>query len=181
VLLSFRESSYLFLSKAFFVWLPLQTPSTEFRNEILYAGGITAFIGATVFFIFSLFLMLEAINENRTECFGWAVEQVLEDQNIRSKIQPDTHGCEHHHHNRENLVGKSAGTGTKSQSRSEEKALAGNGTHNSTAEGLSTATWVWYPSWNSLRHHFIYEIGFVACLFQLTGAYVEPMSELHRL
>lgn len=88
---------------AFFVWLPLQLPSSEFPGEIANAGGISAFVGATIFEIGSVLLMIEAVNENRADCFGWAVEEVLEERKLR-RLTPD--GCVHHHHNKKNLVGK---------------------------------------------------------------------------
>lgn len=47
--------------------------------------------------------MIEAVNENRADCFGWAVEEVLEERGLR-RLKPD--GCVHHHRNRGNLVGK---------------------------------------------------------------------------
>jgi len=106
----FTLGSVVWVFNAFFVWLPLQNPSTEFKNEILYAGGITAFIGATIFVFGSILLMLEAINENRTGCFGWAVEQVLEgvsDDTHKFRVRPDKGQCCHHHQNHHNIVGKS--------------------------------------------------------------------------
>lgn len=45
----FTLGSVIWVINAFFVYLPLVQPSTEIRNEGLYGGGITAFIGATVF------------------------------------------------------------------------------------------------------------------------------------
>lgn len=69
-------------------------------------GGITAFIGATIFFFGSVLLMLEALNENKAGCFGWAVYQTLEHEKA-AFIAPDVTGCTHHHQNRLNLVGKS--------------------------------------------------------------------------
>jgi hypothetical protein len=48
-----------------FVWLPLAAPWTEFPTEYDIGGGVTAFIGATIFEIGSVLLMLEAVNENR--------------------------------------------------------------------------------------------------------------------
>jgi hypothetical protein len=90
---------------AFFVWLPLQKPSTEFPNEILTGGGITAFIGATVFEIGSIFLMLEAINENREGCFGWAVKEAVDDRKGKIlSVTKDLGNCSHHHTNKHNLV-----------------------------------------------------------------------------
>ena len=51
-----------------------------------------------------MFLMLEAINENRADCFGWALEEVLEERGM-IRLKADD-GCTHHHHNTGNLVGR---------------------------------------------------------------------------
>ena len=45
------------------------------------ANTWTAFAGASIFFMGSYLLFLEAINANRSGCFGWAVEQVVEVKN----------------------------------------------------------------------------------------------------
>ena len=45
----FTLGSVCWCVNAFFVWLPLVRPSTEFHDEILSAGGISAFVGATIF------------------------------------------------------------------------------------------------------------------------------------
>tara|TARA_R110002060_G_scaffold31472_2_gene42062 strand:+ start:627 stop:1037 length:411 start_codon:yes stop_codon:yes gene_type:complete len=103
VALIFTIGSIDWCVNAFFVWLPLQVPSSEFPGEIANAGGISAFVGATIFEIGSVLLMIEAVNENRADCFGWAVEEVLEERGLR-RLKPD--GCVHHHRNRGNLVGK---------------------------------------------------------------------------
>jgi len=99
----FTLGSVVWCINAFFVWLPLEAPSTEFKDEITTAGGVTAFVGATVFFFGSILLMIEAVNENRADCFGWALEEVLEEEGL-VRLKPD--GCVHHHKNRHNLVGK---------------------------------------------------------------------------
>ncbi len=100
----FTLGSVVWVINAFFVWLPLELPSSEFPGEIADAGGITAFIGATIFEIGSVFLMIEAVNEERADCFGWAIEEVLEQGQKLIRVSPD--GCHHHHLNRRNLVGK---------------------------------------------------------------------------
>jgi hypothetical protein len=102
----FTIGSVVWVINAFFVWLPLEKPSTEFSGEIEDAGGITAFIGATIFEIGSVFLMLEAINEDRTGCFGWAVEEVWEEEEGRLGTKLEKGNCRHHHGNKRNLVGK---------------------------------------------------------------------------
>lgn len=99
----FTLGSMVWCINAFFVWLPLQDPSTEFDGEITDAGGITAFIGATIFEIGSVFLMIEAVNENRADCFGWALEEALEERGLMRLTRGD---CVHHHKNKGSFVSK---------------------------------------------------------------------------
>lgn len=109
VAISFTLGSVVWVLNSFFVFLPLPDPASEFKNEILTAGGVTAFVGATIFEFGSVLLMLEAVNEKRSGCFGWAVEKVLRDHGMEGShflVKPDTDGCVHHHANRTNLVGK---------------------------------------------------------------------------
>lgn len=101
----FTLGSVVWVINAFFAWLPLEDPSTEFKNESSLGGGITALIGATIFEVGSVLLMIEAVNENRSECFGWALEEALEERGILIRVRPMT-GCAHHHKNKGNLVGK---------------------------------------------------------------------------
>lgn len=105
----FTLGSVVWCINGFFAWLPLQDPSTEFNNEISYGGGITAFIGATIFEIGSVFLMIEAVNESRSDCFGWALEEVLEENGLL-RLRPNEDGCEHHHQNNRNLIGNGKAT-----------------------------------------------------------------------
>jgi hypothetical protein len=103
VALVFTLGSVVWCINAFFVWLPLQDPSTEFSGEITDGGGWTAFVGATIFELGSILLMIEAVNENISDCFGWAVEEALEE---RALLRVKPAGCIHHHRNKRNLVGK---------------------------------------------------------------------------
>ena len=113
VAIIFTIGSVVWVFNAFFVWLPLVRPDTEFKNEVLVGGGTTAFIGATIFEIGSILLIIEAVNENRSGCFGWALHQVIDEhlgnQRRLIRVSPDRDGCSHHHMNRRNLVGKSKG------------------------------------------------------------------------
>ena len=104
VAIVFTLGSVVWCINAFFVWLPLQDPATEFNDEINSGGGITAFIGATVFEFGSILLMIEAVNENRADCFGWALEEALEEKGLM-RLKP-SEDCKHHHRNKGNLVGK---------------------------------------------------------------------------
>lgn len=79
VAMTFTLGSVVWVLNGFFSWLPVVAPSTEFDGEAKYAGGITAFIGAIVFFeVGSILLVIEAVNANQVGCFGWAVEELFD-------------------------------------------------------------------------------------------------------
>ncbi|KAH8199669.1 hypothetical protein TruAng_006138 [Truncatella angustata] len=141
----FTIGSIVWVFNGFFVWLPLYAPSTEFSGEVDLGGGITAFIGATIFEIGSVLLMFEAVNENRTQCFGWALEEVLESRGT-VRLHPDPDGCTHHHSEKRSLIARQV------------------------AGGNTDREWEWCPTWEELNTHYLHEIGFLACLSQFTGA-----------
>ncbi|KAK5464919.1 hypothetical protein LTS15_001482 [Exophiala xenobiotica] len=168
VALVFTLGSVVWVINGFFAWLPLVAPSTEFHNEIYVGGGVTAFIGAIVFFeAGSILLIIEAVNTNNTGCFGWAVEQLMED-NGHSKgpmyqFRASRRHCRHHHQNRRNFIGKASHT------LADEAQLAAH----TSKDGPS---WRWFPSWHDLRTHYIHELGFLAGAAQLFGATIFGIS-----
>ncbi|MCJ1440646.1 MAG: hypothetical protein MMC23_001132 [Stictis urceolatum] len=166
VALIFTLGSLIWVVNAFFVWLPLVDPGTEFAGEISTGGGWTAFVGATVFEIGSVLLMLEAVNENREGCFGWAVEAVVGGWRVDRGGEGEA--CGHHQSNRGNLVGRGGGGGKED---GKEGVEGKNGTEESGSAEKSRA-WQWWPSWKDLSTHYIYSLGFLACLAQLFGASV---------
>ncbi|KAF2473364.1 uncharacterized protein BDR25DRAFT_312447 [Lindgomyces ingoldianus] len=166
----FTLGSVVWVINAFFVWLPLVWPETEFKGEELYGGGITAFIGATIFEFGSFLLMVEAVNENRTGCFGWAVERAFSHDSEKGasafRLRPSKSACTHHHLNKRNLVGKSCNSPNKTSSSPSSP---------STSPPASTCSshsqsWIWFPSTEDLRTHYIHDLGFLASLSQLCGA-----------
>jgi len=166
----FTIGSVIWVINAFFVWLPLVSPASEFKTEELYGGGITAFIGATVFEIGSILLMAEAVNENRTSCFGWALENALSHDTEGEAVmtlRPSMSHCTHHHSNKRNLVGKGRSATLVSQAKLELE-----------DRNLS---WVWWPSSQELRTHYMHSLGFLASLSQLFGATVFWISGLTAL
>lgn len=70
VAILFTVGSAVWVLNGFFNLLPYTNPSSAFRGEVLYVGGITAFIGILIFALGGYFLVLEAINEDRADCFG---------------------------------------------------------------------------------------------------------------
>ncbi|KFY34090.1 hypothetical protein V495_08214 [Pseudogymnoascus sp. VKM F-4514 (FW-929)] len=158
----FTWGSVVWVINSFLVWLPSVRPSSAFPGESTNGGGISAFIGATIFEIGSVFLMIEAVNENRTQCFGWAFEETLE-RNGLLRLRPSSENCTHHHPNKRNLVGNRA---IPEGASAHDKPL----TPKKFAEAKVLETWVWFPTWHELRHHYIREIGFLACAFQFLAA-----------
>ncbi|KAI9863056.1 MAG: hypothetical protein M1824_000744 [Vezdaea acicularis] len=163
----FTLGSVVWCINAFFVWLPLVRPSSEFSTELTLGGPITAFIGATIFEFGSILLMLEAVNENSSACFGWALESVWEDwhdgRGRKLRLRARRNDCRHHHGNKNNFVGQ----GAEVQYTKDEEVRA--------AEKPSQTpprSWKWVPTSHELRSYYIYELGFLASLAQMFGATV---------
>ncbi|CAK7208751.1 hypothetical protein SBRCBS47491_000197 [Sporothrix bragantina] len=101
VAMIFTIGSIIWVINSFFVWLPLAAPWTEFTNEETTGGGVTALIGATVFEVGAILGVLEAVNENRADCFGWALEEALESGVL--SLRPSPEDCKHAHVERTRL------------------------------------------------------------------------------
>lgn len=101
----FSVGCAIFVVCGFFYWLPLAAPSTEFPGEGLIGGGVTAFIGATLFQVGAVLLVIEAVNENQTSCFGWAMHQAVghdqSDSDVEQSLSTNSRArrtdCSHHH------------------------------------------------------------------------------------
>ncbi|KAK2689099.1 hypothetical protein QWA68_011720 [Fusarium oxysporum] len=149
VAIVFTIGSIIWVINGFFSWLPVLNPSTKFSD---WAGGLTAFIGATVFEFGSILLMLEAVNENRADCFGWAVEESVD--GMLHLTHADN--CKHAHAQK--------GTFVKQSSKTLD--------NNTTESAGNDRMWSWWPTWYELRSHYFFDIGFLACSSQTFGATV---------
>jgi hypothetical protein len=186
-----RAGSVIWVFNGFCSWLPLAAPSSEFSGESTWAAGLTAFIGATVFEIGSILLMLEAVNENRSDCFGWALEEGMDSMLLL--VQEDEKECVHSHkHKRSWLKGRhhqvpnsteaaSTGKPTDSDDSGSNGAAAaarGGAGADSTSRNAEEQnpskgrTWSWWPSMYEFRTHYIRDVGFLACSSQMFGATV---------
>jgi hypothetical protein len=186
----FTFGSVIWVINSFFEWLPLVDPSTEFTNEAYIGGGVTAFIGATIFEVGSVLLLLEAVNENQAGCFGWAVETVVhqfEGKNTGSgststsstKSSTNDDNIANREDNEQSAMVETALRHVKpapdecehhhrnrrSFLKSSERILR---------EGLATSdserTFKWLPSLEELRTHYLHELGFLASVIQFIGA-----------
>ena len=160
VALFFTVGCLIFIACGLFYWLPIAYPSTEFPHEALTAGGVTSFVGGTLFEIGAVFLMLEATNENQTGCFGWAIEEVFEEHHHANgneekggggyRLRPSSSHCKHSHSNRKSC------TSAKDQNGSQPE--------------RTKRAFRWWPTRHELRHHYLHEIGFWASLIEFIGA-----------
>ncbi|EFX04365.1 integral membrane protein [Grosmannia clavigera kw1407] len=155
IALFFTLGSAIWVINAFFVWLPLQAPATSFANESGTGGGTTALAGGTVFVVGALLGMLEAVNENDGDCFGWALEEAMATVGTNGNpllllLLPRPDACRHHQAQRWRLLGSKA--------------------EDDTANGARRRQWSWCPSWHELRTHYLHDIGFWACAIQVVAA-----------
>ncbi|KAK8117117.1 uncharacterized protein PG998_005398 [Apiospora kogelbergensis] len=168
VAIIFTIGSVVWVINGSFVWLPLQDPASTFGGETTLGGGITALIGATVFVFGSVLLMLEAVNENRTDCFGWALEEAAttvtrtsvdggDGDRLRLRACPSR--CVHHHGRKRSFLSPSDPILDESD--------GGDG-----RDKRGKRAWQWWPTWHELTTHYFREIGFLACLSQFCGATV---------
>lgn len=172
----FTAGSVVWVLNGFFVLLPLADPAGAWAGESAWGGGVTAMVGATVFVLGSVLLMLEAVNENRSECFGWALEGALGRGGGGLVPRRDRDGCRHHHQERRSLLaGK--GAGDVYDGSDDAKGYVegdGKGSGGDSEEGGASKRkgrrWTWWPSWYELRTHYFRDIGFLACLAQMVGA-----------
>lgn len=137
----------MWLLNAFFTYLPDLLPHRQLQKLVLYGGGITAFVGAVIFEIGSLLLVIEAFNANQSGCFGWAIEKIL-DRNDKGgtlvRVSPDKHTCQHHHSNKRSLVG--------------------------TPPSKTVESWTWWPSSDQFRKHYFHDVGFIASIVELLAS-----------
>lgn len=149
---AFALGSLIFIASGLFYWLPLEIPSSKFPEEKTVAGGVSSFVGATFFQLGAIFLVLESYNVDQTGCFGWGVSQSLtRDETVngdtetgRVIVNRDYNNCQHHH-----------------RRARQKRQLEGPD---------AIRKWKWYPTWNEVKTHYIYEIGFVANMILATGA-----------
>lgn len=135
----FTLGSVVWVINSFFVWLPLAAPWTEFAGEETMGGGVSALVGATIFEVGAILGVLEAVNENRADCFGWALEEALESGKLSLRPNPDDckhahvertrlftrrrKGRHHGHHGRHGRHGKSTKDGTPEETSVGGKAI----------------------------------------------------------
>ncbi|KAK3182412.1 hypothetical protein K4F52_006237 [Lecanicillium sp. MT-2017a] len=200
VAIVFTVGSLLWIENGFILLPPLGGGSSQ---SLKLASTWSAFAASAIFLVGSFLLLLEAVNANRSGCFGWAVERGIKGKQLSAEIHPGE--CEHHYHSRdehekrqedreasrnedtsqndgsrdEEAEGGQQGSGSWEQLESEED--DGGDNANKGSDHSHLYSWLWWPSWHDLRTHFLYEIGFLACLIQVVSAVLFFLSKLTTL
>ena len=174
----FSVGSAIFVACGFFYWLPLAAPSTEFHDEAFIAGGVTAFVGATLFQIGAVLLIVEACNENQPGCFGWALEQAFS----HSDSDPETSTNDKLSTPTTPTARKTGLNTTTYQNCNHHHA---HGAHKRSAIALqhpdSNRKWEWWPTWHELHTHYLHEIGFLGSFILAVGATIFYISGIMAL
>ncbi|KAI9654056.1 MAG: hypothetical protein M1831_005573 [Alyxoria varia] len=175
---SFTLGSAIWVLAAVFIFHPVAAPESAFENETLYAGRIIAFVGATFFFIGSVLMVLEAMNEDRTGCFGWALKRALEiddrDVHVHSwKIVPDRDSCTHSHANKDAWLAPASGG-----EHGKGNGLGSSDEHLELPEypQAHQRPWIWLPTIHHLRKHYVFELGFLASVIQMLASTIFYIS-----
>lgn len=184
---SFTVGCALFIACGFFYWLPIAYPETEFAHETDVAGGLTSFIGATLFQIGAFLLMLEAWNDRAETKFGGAMEDFFAERfSFRRGPAKDATDLEKQH-SEEGGETPSASSNTTAAMMSttgdEESANPENGgaaartgqqayaaSRIGNTNPFGERQWQWLPSWHDVKTHYVYEIGFLASATMSLGA-----------
>lgn len=133
--------------------------------------------------------MLEAVNENRADCFGWALEEAVLGQHVEEEEEGHSHlrlrretsnECRHHHSDKKAWLKSSAYSPSGTRKSSTTTTTSSEKPNSSTATGNdgngninnSSRKWTWFPTWYELRSHYFRDIGFLACFSQMIGATV---------
>ena len=194
---SYSLGSILFVLDGAFSWGPLYRPSEEWPGEEKYVVPLLFFFGALLYQVGATMAYLEAVNDGSFA--GSALRRFLEGHEDTKKEMLDEkiHGFFDHlvphpgkHRDNEEAakaeenVDPEAGWKTKSTRARPGSIYPGAkkpaprrggvdmGETEEKEEGDTTEylTWRWWPTWQRLKTHHIYEIGYIACSIQLLGA-----------
>ncbi|EGX93747.1 integral membrane protein [Cordyceps militaris CM01] len=146
----FTVGCALFIACGFFYWLPVAYPATAFAHEADVAGGVVAFVGATLFQVGAVLLMLEAWNDRAETKFGGAMETLLADRRFGLRRGGDKEEEE--------------------VTRPENGGAPRDTTPRRQPNPFGEREWQWLPSWHDVRTHYVYEIGFLASATMALGA-----------
>ncbi|KID74026.1 uncharacterized protein G6M90_00g032880 [Metarhizium brunneum] len=176
---SFTIGCLLFVVSGLFCWLPIAYPETQFPHEKLVAGGVSAFVGATLFQVGAVLLFLESYNDRAETQFGGAMEDLF--ANRLGIARARNHGPKHfevgdpskQHLYRDDSHPRSTSSGVlaSAENLDGQRGAPRQSSNGSDVNGTGRR-WQWWPSWHDVTTHYVYEIGFLASCTMSVGATV---------
>ncbi|CAN9163782.1 unnamed protein product [Alternaria sp. RS040] len=158
-------------------WLSIAYPDASFGADPSIISGVISFIRGMLFLLGGMLLVVEAVNANQSDCFGWALKGALnsDGENVdrasadeekgtnSSDFQPDLRNCTHIH-NPDRMKHRIMHTKTF---RVEARPKSG-----------PEQTWKWWPTWQDIRIHYRREIGFNANFILFVGTAIYWVTNL---
>lgn len=191
---SYTVGSALFIISTVFAWVPKAFPGVENESLDNYGSPLCFFFGALLYQVGAVMAYLEAINDG---CFAGATmkrllqgHHDLERQLLDAKLHRFFgHLVPHHHHHdedddqQEDAGGSNWDTVVRGDSAPEEvhdavaqRVSRREGVDHGSAskeqqegESREYLTWRWWPTWHSLWHYHLREMGYIATTIQLLG------------
>ena len=174
----FTVGSICSITSGVLQWLQVAYPDTRFAADPSTVSGAISFFRGMLFLLAGMLLVVEAVNANQSDCFGWALKESLnsDNENIEltspdeekatenpSGFQPDRRNCTHIH-NPDRMKHRIMHTKTfKVEARPQS--------------GPDQA-WKWWPTWQDVRVHYRREIGFNANLILFIGTAIYWVTNL---
>lgn len=188
---TYTIGSALFVMDGAWAWRAVAYPDLDPASLSTYGGPLSFFFGAVLYQIGAVMSYFEAINDGSFS--GSAMRRFLEGHEEDSKAMLDgkIHNFFGHFvpptreeraaQKKADAVDPEAGWRTRDRAERPGSVYpAGKGPAprrggvdlgeaEEKEKGLYYDKWRWYPSWYCLRHHHVYEIGYIACSIQLLG------------
>lgn len=168
--------SLAWLINGLIIWMPTSDSASELPGQVTYGGGILAFCAVLLFLGNGCLALLESINEKRSQCFGWQVqEQSSYDNAPVVIIRPGA--CQHYHAKKDYFVGHE----TDYQTSYEQSPTSSSLTLAEKISARAQVTCSWLPSWHEFKTHYCRDLGFLAAVTQLAATTVYALSSIPRL
>lgn len=173
--LSFTIGSAIFVANGLICLLPLVYPTLKFEGEPKnVSSGLTSFTGALAFQIGASLAYLEAVNGGSfhgsfMRRFLLGGKQDEEKQLMKLKLQDFFHHVIHPRGRGDNVLAPVTGWPTAPTIAPVPR----RGALDLGAGGENTRDYSrfrWWPTWESLSKHYIYEVGWAACTVQLIAS-----------
>lgn len=155
------------VTNAILSFLPYANPNFQPPQWITTLEGVLTLIGCALFLTSSSLGFIEAVNQDRRGCFGWKQESAVEDESSGAVESEDT-----------TLVPDWSKIFRRNSisnlfRRDDEKSAQDGETTPLVSKPDSdqkSQSWQFFPTYDELRNHYIYDLGFLACSILLLSS-----------